>query len=79
MNKNDLRKKMEGLMALSVEQLYNIINNSDDDKTVVAAISQARALLKDSAVDVVISEDEEAVKNLSKIVNMKDLPFEVNG
>lgn len=79
MNKNDLRKKMEGLMALSVEQLYHIINNSDDEKTVVAAISQARALLKDSAVDVVISEDEEAVKNLSKIVNMKDLPFEVNG
>ena len=76
MNKDSVRQMMENLMELSIVELTEIIKNCEDDKTRVSAIAQARALLKDSAVDVVVNKDDESVKELSNVVDMGKLPFE---
>ena len=76
MNNDSVRSKLEGLLELSITELRKIIESSADERTKVAAIAQARALLKDSAIDVVINKDDEEVKKLGEIVDLKSLPFE---
>ena len=76
MNNDSVRRKLEGLLELSITELRNIIESSEDGRTKVAAIAQARALLKDSAIDVVVNKDDEEVKKLGEIVDLKSLPFE---
>jgi|21_taG_2_1085346.scaffolds.fasta_scaffold59502_2 DNA polymerase III delta prime subunit len=76
MNNDGVRSMLESLLELSIVELTEIIKSSEDDRTRVAAIAQARALLKDSAIDVVINKDDEEVKKLGEIVDLKSLPFE---
>jgi len=76
MNNDGVRSMLESLLELSIAELTEIIKSSEDDRTRVAAIAQARALLKDSAIDVVINKDDEEVKKLGEIVDLKSLPFE---
>lgn len=73
---NDMLPMMEKLFELSIEELTRVIQETDDDKVRVAAIAQARGLLKDSGVAINIGADNSTVPVLANVVSLEGkLPF----
>lgn len=79
MKKDIVREKLEQLLEQSVDTLTTIIRDSEDEKTIIAAITQARGLMKDSGVDVMLEEGEisETLKNVLAMKGDDRTPFPV--
>lgn len=68
---------MEELHLLSIRELTSIIKTSECDKIRIAAIAQARGLLKDSGVAVQLDSSASNVVNLANVSQIGNLPFKV--